>query len=317
VGLYIVVESWLNVVATTAQRGKVFAAYMAVSGVSMALGQWLILVGDRFGFVPFALASILFSFALIPITLTPVAEPAAMEVPRFVLKELFYISPIGVIGTIGSGLLGGAFYSLGHVFGQGVGFSERGIATFMAATILGGAAFQWPVGHLSDKYDRRWVLFWVCALCAGVAALGFYLAREYEGSLIFLGIVYGGLAFTIYGLSVAHVNDLIDAKRVLEVTSGLLLLYGIGSTVGPTLAGVVMDIWGPEALMLYFVMVLSLLALSVWAFAPAKYMHAEESSHKTDYVVMGSGSQAVLQMDPRRPDFRHAVAVPPMVDPGH
>jgi predicted MFS family arabinose efflux permease len=94
-------------------------------------------------------------------------------------------------------------------------------------------------------------------------------------------------------------------------------LYGIGSTVGPTLAGVVMDIWGPEALMLYFVMVLSLLALSVWAFAPAKYMHAEESSHKTDYVVMGSGSQAVLQMDPRRPDFRHAVAVPPMVDPGH
>jgi MFS family permease len=317
VGLYIVVESWLNVVATTAQRGKVFAAYMAVSGISMALGQWLILVGDRFGFVPFAMASILFSFALIPITLTPVEEPEAMEVPRFVLKELFHISPIGVIGTIGSGLLGGAFYSLGHVFGQGVGFSERGIATFMAATILGGAAFQWPVGHLSDKYDRRWVLFWVCALCAGVAALGFYLAREYEGSLIFLGIVYGGLAFTIYGLSVAHVNDLIDSKRVLEVTSGLLLLYGIGSTVGPTLAGVVMDIWGPEALMLYFVMVLSLLALSVWAFAPAKYMHAEESSHKTDYVVMGSGSQAVLQMDPRRPDFRHGNAVPPMVDPGH
>jgi MFS family permease len=283
----------------------------------MALGQWLILVGDRFGFVPFALASILFSFALIPITLTPVAEPSAMEVPRFVLKELFYISPIGVIGTIGSGLLGGAFYSLGHVFGQGVGFSERGIATFMAATILGGAAFQWPVGHFSDKHDRRWVLFWVCTLCSGVAALGFYLAREYEGSLIFLGIVYGGLAFTIYGLSVAHVNDLIDSKRVLEVTSGLLLLYGIGSTVGPTLAGALMDWLGPEALMLYFALVLGVLALSVWAFAPAKFMHAEESSQKTDYVVMGSGSQAVLQMDPRRPDFRHGTAVPPMVDPGH
>ncbi len=316
VGLYIVVESWLNVVATTAQRGKVFAAYMAVSGISMALGQWLILVGDRFGFVPFALASILFSFALIPITLTPVSEPEAMEVPRFVLKELFYISPIGVIGTIGSGLLGGAFYSLGHVFGQGVGFSERGIATFMAATILGGAAFQWPVGHLSDKHDRRWVLFWVCALCAGVAGLGFYLAREYEGSLIFLGIVYGGLSFTVYGLSVAHVNDLIDSKRVVEVSSGLLLLYGIGSTFGPTLAGGVMDWFGPEALMLYFAIVLGLMAVSVWAFAPAKYMHAEASSHKTDYVVMGSGSQAVLQMDPRGPDFRHGHSVPPLVDPG-
>jgi MFS family permease len=316
VGLYIVVESWLNVVATTAQRGKVFAAYMAVSGVSMAMGQWLILVGDRFGFVPFALVSILFSFALIPITLTPVPEPEAMEAPKFVLKELIYISPIGVIGTIGSGLLGGAFYSLGHVFGQGVGFSEAGIATFMAATILGGAAFQWPVGHLSDKNDRRWVLFWVCALCAGVAGLGFYLAREFEASLIVLGIVYGGLSFTVYGLSVAHVNDLIDPAKVLEVTSGLLLLYGFGSTLGPTLAGGVMDLFGPEALMLYFAIVLAFLAASVWFFAKSKYIHPSRTSQKTDYVVMGSGSQAVLQMDPRRPDFEHSRPAKPLVDPG-
>jgi MFS family permease len=317
VGLYIVVESWLNVVATTEQRGKVFAAYMAVSGISMAAGQWLILVGDRFGFVPFALVSILFSFALIPITLTPVSEPEAMAAPKFVFKELFYISPIGVIGTIGSGLLGGAFYSLGHVFGQGVGFSEKGIATFMAATILGGAAFQWPVGHLSDKNDRRWVLFWVCALCAGVASLGFYLAREYESSLIFLGVVYGGLSFTVYGLSVAHVNDLIDENKVLEVTSGLLLMYGIGSTVGPTLAGELMDLFGPEALMLYFAIVLGLLALSVWMFAGARFLHPSQRSHKTDYVVMGGGSsQAVLQMDPRRPDFEHSRPAQPLIDPG-
>lgn len=105
VGLYIVVESWLNVVATTSQRGKVFAAYMAVSGVAMALGQWLILFGDRFGFVPFALVSILFSFALLPITLTPVSEPEPTEAPKLGLVALFAISPIGVIGAVASGLL--------------------------------------------------------------------------------------------------------------------------------------------------------------------------------------------------------------------
>ena len=319
VGLYIVVESWLNVVSTTAQRGKVFAAYMAVSGISMALGQWLILVGDRFGFVPFAMVSILFSFALIPITLTPVTEPETMEAPRFVFKDLIYISPIGVIGTIASGLLNGAFYSLGHLFGQGVGFSEAGIATFMAATILGGAAFQWPIGHLSDKHDRRQVLLWVCLASALVAGLGFYLAREYEGSLIALGIFYGGLSMSIYSLSVAHVNDLIDSNRVLEVTSGLLLMYGIGSTVGPTLAGAVMDLLGPEALMLYFAVVLGVIGFSVWAFSSTRFIHASQSSHKTDYVAMGGGgsSQAVLQMDPRRPDFEHSRPMPPLVDPGH
>lgn len=316
VGLYIVVESWLNVVAQSHQRGKVFAAYMAVSGVSLAVGQWLILVGDRFGFVPFALVSILFSFALLPLTLTPVEEPQPSESPKLGLLKLFAISPIGVITAIGSGLLSGALFSLGHVFGQGVGFSEVGIATFMAATILGGAVFQWPVGHLSDRRDRRWVLFWVCVTCAVVAGAGFYLAREYEGALIALGVVYGGLAFTIYGLSVAHVNDLIDPSQVIEVTGGLLLLYGIGATIGPILGGSMMDWLGPESLMLYFCLVLVALALAIWRFAGGMVQGLGALPQKSDYVLMGGGSQAVLQMDPRRRQDAQApepVAAPPAV----
>lgn len=302
VGLYIVVESWLNVVAHSAQRGKVFAAYMAVSGIAMALGQWLILVGDRFGFVPFAMVSILFSFALLPITLTPVDEPEPTAAPKLSLLTLFATSPIGVIGSVASGLLSGAFYSLGHVFGQRVGLSDAGMATFMAATILGGAAFQWPVGHLSDRHDRRWVLFGVCLTGAAVALTGFFLALDSEASLIGLGVIYGGLTFTIYGLSVAHVNDLIDRERVLEVTGGLLLLHGLGATLGPTLAGGLMDMAGPGSLLLYFTGVLVLLALGVWRFIRSKPLNRGEPGHKADYVVMGSGSQAVLALDPRSPD---------------
>ncbi len=302
VGLYIVVESWLNVVAPSDQRGKVFAAYMAVSCVAMALGQWLILVGDRSGFVPFALVSILFSFALLPITLTPVSEPEPTSAPTLGLVELFSISPIGVIGAVASGLLSGAFYSLGNVFGERVGFSAAGIATFMAATILGGAIFQWPVGHLSDRNDRRWVLFWVCVSGAAVALGGFYFALQSEASLIALGMVYGGLTFTIYGLSVAHVNDLIDRSRVLQVTGGLLLLHGVGATVGPTVAGGLMDLLGPGSLLLYFAGVLVGLALCVWRYIRLRPLNRGERGHKADYVVMGSGSQAVLQLDPRSPD---------------
>jgi MFS family permease len=174
----------------------------------------------------------------------------------------------------------------------------------MAVTILGGALFQWPVGHLSDRHDRRWVLFWVCTACASVAGVGFVLARDYESSLVFLGLIYGGLAFTVYGLSVAHVNDLIDSSRVLEVTGGLLLLHGIGATVGPTMAGSVMYWLGPESLMLYFVAVLTTLAAGVWYFARGTAVTLPTGQARADYVVMGSGSPAALQMDPRRaPDL--------------
>jgi MFS family permease len=134
---------------------------------------------------------------------------------------------------------------------------------------------------------------------AGLAGVGFYLAREYENLLIFLGVLYGGLSFAVYGLSVAHTNDLIEPSKVLETTGGLLLLYGIGATVGPTLAGGLMDFMGPEGLMLFFSIVLSLLAVAVWRFA-SKQKHSQAPPvHRADYVMMDASSQAVLQMDPR------------------
>lgn len=300
VGLFVVVESWLGMIARNHQRGRVFALYMAVNGVALALGQWLILVGDKLGFLPFALVSILFSFALVPITLTPVDDPKTADSPMMGIRALLAISPIGVTAAIASGMLNGALYSMGHRFGQGVGFSDAGIATFMAVTILGGAVLQWPVGHLSDRRDRRWVLFWVCVVSALVAGVGWKLARDYESSLMFLGFVYGGLAFTLYGLAVAHVNDVIESSRVLEVTGGLLLLYGIGSTAGPTLAGGVMHWLGPEALMVYFSAVLLVLAACVWHFSRGKVVMFATGHAKTDYVVMGGGTPEAAKMDPRR-----------------
>lgn len=299
VGLWIVVESWLAVLATNQHRGRVFALYMVVTSVALAMGQWLILVGDKLGFIPFALVSILFSFALLPITLTPVKDPEITDAPALGLRKLFELSPIGVICAVGSGMLNGALLGMGHIFGQRVGFSDAGVATFMAVTILGGAMLQWPIGHLSDRHDRPWVLFWVCIAAAAVAGVGFVLASEYEFSLMFIGLLYGGLAFTVYGLNVAQVNDLIDSSRVLEVAGGLLLLYGIGATVGPTLAGAIMDWAGPGSLMLYFAAVLLTLASAIWYYARGRSLEPATDHPRADYVVMGSGTPALLKMDPR------------------
>ncbi|WP_180683936.1 MFS transporter [Tepidicella baoligensis] len=299
VGLYIVVESWLNTVAPTQHRGRVFAVYMSVNFVALALGQWLILVGDTLGFVPFVLVSIMFSFALLPITLTPVDEPEPVEAPRLSLRYLYQTSPLGVAGAVGSGLINGAFYGMGAVFAQGVGFSEAGVAAFMAATILGGAIFQWPVGHYSDRHDRRHVLLWVMVLSAVLAVLAFVLARHAEWVVIAIGLLFGGLVFTVYGLSVAHVNDLVDSSRVLEVTGGLLLVHGIGAALGPTLAGIFMDVLQPESLMLYFALVLTL--LSLYAVKRIRAAAPVPEAEKFDFVMMGTGSQAVLQLDPRTP----------------
>ena len=90
VGLFIAIESWLNfsTLAPNALRGRLFAVYMAINFVAMALGQWLVLVGGGLGFVPFALVSVMFSFALLPITMTEVDELEPVEAPWFSLRSL-------------------------------------------------------------------------------------------------------------------------------------------------------------------------------------------------------------------------------------
>jgi MFS family permease len=297
VGLYIVIESWLNSLAPNEHRGRLFAVYIMINCVALALGQWLILVGDRLGFLPFAMVSVMFSFALIPITLSPVDEPEPVDAPTLSLRSLYDASPVGMASALGSGLIVGAFYGMGAAFAKGVGLTDAGVASFVAATILGGAVFQWPVGHFSDTHDRRVVLFWVSLLGGATAAMGYFLSPFSTDSLIPLAVVFGGFIFALYGLCVAHVNDVIDSSRLVEFTGGLLLVHGIGAAIGPTLAGVVMDAFGPKSLMLYFSAVLALLAL--YCLHRLRTKVAVPDEEKAEFVLMGVGSQAVLQMDPR------------------
>jgi MFS family permease len=204
---------------------------------------------------------------------------------------------MGMAAAMASGLITGAFYGMAALFAQGVGFTDAQVASFVAAAILGGAFFQWPVGHYSDSHDRRLVLLWVCVFGTAVCVMGYMLATISPDSLIPLAVLFGGLIFAIYGLCVAHVNDVIDSTRLVEFSGGLLLIHGIGAAIGPTLAGAVMDGVGSNSLMLYFAVVMGSLAVySAKRLKAAKPIPTEE---KSSFVVMGGGSQAVLQMDPR------------------
>jgi len=139
------------------------------------------------------------------------------------------------------------------------------------------------------------VMLWVCIASASLALLGFAFSRASEEIIIFIGILYGGFVFTLYGLSVAHVNDLIDQSRLLEVTGGLLLLHGIGAAIGPTFAGIIMDLLNPESLMLFFAVVLG--TLSIFTILRISAAPAVPESEKSGYVVMTGIAPAVMQVD--------------------
>lgn len=302
VGLYMVMESWLNVISPNAARGRIFSAYVAVTLVAMGVGQFLVLAGDVLGFVPLGLVSILLSLALVPVAFTRTPEPRPVRVPNMSIARLYAISPMGVAAAAASGLLNSAFFGMGAVFGQRVGLSGVGVATFMAVTIFGGALLQWPVGHASDKNDRRNVLTIVCAGAAGLAVLAYTLIPLSTTAMIVCVFFYGGLVFAIYGLSVALVNDRITQDETLEASSSLLLVHGIGAVLGPVAAGALMDLQGSGGLLTFFALVLTAMSgYGVWRLRVGVALPVEQQQ---TYVTIGASSPVVLEMDPRTPDTK-------------
>lgn len=310
VGLYIAIESWLNMSASKENRGRVFGAYTTVSWLTSAMGQWLLLVGPSLDFVPFVLASVLLSLALVPISLTSVKEPLVVDVPKLQFKFLWSASPIGVVGGLASGLSLGAFYGLGAVYAQGLGFDAGGVASFMAWSIIGGAVATWPLGWWSDRTDRRIVIFAACVLGVVLAALGFVLTELGWSEVIpVLGFALGMYLFPVYGLSVSHGNDWVEPSRTLDMTGGLLLMHGIGAAVGPTLAGAVMDVMGVGGLMAY----LALIALIYGGMVAWRLKHypAVAVEEKFEFVPMAEGvSPAALQLAPNVGDDVEGPPVP-------
>ncbi|MFP7724136.1 MFS transporter [Lysobacter sp. D1-1-M9] len=295
VGLYTVIESWLNAQAPAAQRSQVFAVYMAVNLLALAAGQWLIGLYSPLLFVPFSLVAILICVAALPVTASRMLQPELPATPRLALVALYRAAPAAASGALLGGLALGGFWGLGAVYASRLGMDVTGIATLMSLTILGGAALQWPIGRLSDRGDRRTTLALVCTL-ATVVSVALALTGGSDRTLLYaLFFAFGGLSFAIYPVCVAHLLDHLAAEDMLSGCSSLLLLNGIGSALGPALAGALMTQAGPQALPAFFAITLALLALVTGG---RRLSYRREREHPAHFHPMLRTTPSALELLP-------------------
>jgi len=254
-GLYVVAESWLNQASTNQTRGKLLSIYMIISYASTGFGQLLLNVADPGGFSLFILISVLVSLALVPISLTRTFAPQ-IETPQAIsLKQLYRLSPMGFMGCLFSGLAQGAFFGMGAVYGKLSGFSIAQLSVLLSLPLLGLVLFQFPIGALSDRFDRRRILC-ITAFASAVLALVCIIVFDYSFLAVSLSfIVFGGFALPIYSLSLAHTNDALNLDQMLEASSKLVFVFGLGSVFGPLSAGLAMDAFGPDAFFAYLAVV--------------------------------------------------------------
>lgn len=284
-GLYIVCESWLNDSATNETRGQVLSVYMLIVMAAMMGGQVLLNLADPAGFVLFIVVSALVSLALIPTALTANPAPQFDVVSTIKLRKLFAISPLGIIGMFTSGVVAGAFLGMAAVYGDLIGLKLNEIAIFVAVMIFGGAVLQWPIGRLSDVFDRRIVLM-VVAMAGGGAAFAAIMGAQSGDKLwFFAGTgLFGGFAMPLYSLCIAHTNDYLEPDEMVGASSALILVNGVGAIFGPLIVAGLMAQYGSN--MFFAFMGCALFALGGVALARMYGSKATPIEDQGDFVAM-------------------------------
>ncbi len=246
-GLYVVVESWLNDLATNKTRGRILSIYMIVSMGGLALGQLLLNVSDESGFRLFIIASVLVSISLVPVTLSASSSPPYAVPEPMKFKQLLGLVPTGVVSSFWSGAAAGALFGMAPVYASASDLTASRISLFLSAPLVGALVFQMPIGWLSDRFPRRGVMF-VVALVGCLAAL-VPLAAD-DGSAVALAAMFvlGAAMFPLYSLTIAYTNDWLKVEQILGASATLVRVNGTGAIVGPLGAALLMALFGPEYL---------------------------------------------------------------------
>lgn len=301
VGLYLVIESWLNAEVTNEVRGGVLATYTVIVLSGLAIGQLLLNSSSPDGYTLLLLSAMLIVLAAVPVCLTSSTQPRPIPGATFSPLLVIKTSRAAALGALVAGLISGSIYGLGAIYGIQVGLGVGSISIMMALAITGGALAQLPLGKMSDRIDRRLVILGCMVFAAAVAVAALLLPHSMAFGVMFL---FGASVMPIYALSLALASDNAKEGNFMEVGTGLMMTNAAGSVVGPLLTSQLMFRFGPDYFFITNLCVLVIGALIVLVMIRTKTAATE---HPSDFALATSASaQAALQLDPRVDEERES-----------
>ncbi|MCK5835637.1 MAG: MFS transporter [Desulfobacula sp.] len=300
-GLFMVIESWLNECAEPKVRGRVFSIYMIMAYLGGALGQKLLIAGNVETQTMYLVVGICLALSIIPVSVTHSIHPQLPRAEKIKLKTIFKKAPIGLIGCFAAGMMTSAFYTMGPVFTHQIHLTVSQMSWFMTLTVMGGLLLQWPVGTFSDRFDRSLVLPVLGFIVSVTCIVMVFSAQSSIGILLGTTWLFGGFVFTLYPVAVARAHDLFDVEDVVKVSSALLLAYGVGSSLGPMAVSAVMTLSGsPYGFYFYFMGISSLYSVITLLLRQKESVQILPAEEQSDFVMMKKTSSVAFHMDPRQ-----------------
>lgn len=259
---FVAVESWINDRSENRVRGRIFSLYMVWQMTAMTIAQVLLTLGNPSTMSLFLLSAGLFVVSAVPVLAAHRGGAIHAPPEPFGLIALFRIAPLGVIATVFAGVSWAIVFTIGPVYAQREGFNLPQIGFFMGVAMVSGALVQFPLGWVSDHMGRRLTIGLMCAVAVLASLFGIWAQSEGIVMLNIASAFIGALVFPLYGISVAHANDTALPSQRVAVAAGLVLVFGLGSIVGPLVTGWAMGAFGSTA---YFWMLAVTMAASVTA----------------------------------------------------
>jgi len=257
VGIFIVMESWLNDRANNRTRGQLLSIYMFFSLIGLSFGTLLLNFSSPEKYEPFILISLLLSLSLIPILLTKRKAPKFKKLGYIDIKGLYKTSPLGTVSMFCTGIIHSALFSLGAVYAASMNFTIFEISLLVFVVTVSGGVFQWPVGYYSDKSDRRIIIifctFFAALFCflsifaSGTSLENMYMATSVgvDKVMFFIYVaLYAGMAIPLFTLNLAYVNDYIPKEKFVAAGGGMQIIFGMGAMTGPILCSLLMIKFG-------------------------------------------------------------------------
>ena len=257
-GVYVTAESWLNDTATNETRGQTLSLYMIVQMIGIIASQALMTVSPPEGFVLFVIPSVLVSLSFTPILLSKAPAPKFAVTRGMSFARLFRVSPLGCVGMFLIGGIYAALFGMAAVWGSLAGLSVGQISLFVASIYLGGLMFQYPIGWLSDRMDRRRLIS-VLALVGAVFTMVGAVNPPFA-VILAVALISGGIINPLYSLLIAHTNDYIAAHEMAGASGGMIFINGLGAITGPLIVGWVIGVVGPGGFFIYVALLMLLMA---------------------------------------------------------
>lgn len=304
-GLYMTIESWLSERSSSETRGTILSVYVVINMSMTMVGQQLLNAADPLGQTLFIVVAVLLSLALIPVCITTAMAPGPISNVQIDLRKVLRLSPAGVAGAVATGLVTGAFWSLGPLYARGIGLETQALTLFLSVVVLGGAAFQLPLGRLSDRYDRRIVLLYTAIAGAVLSGMLVAFTDLPSWALAIIAFLWGGCVMTQYAISLAHANDRAAPEDFVMVGSVMLLSMGLFSAVGSFIASAFMQWFGPSGLFIFSTLCLTAFAGTL---AARRRIHVLPVLDETEpfRAVAPTSTPMSYELDPRteeHPDF--------------